>query len=270
MQRKSLVFFAIVLLCTAIAGYFLLNRNAEPPALAQEIAVPAPAVPAPPPPPVALVPVEPEILNPLETEPAEAPLPEPNKADALLLKALGKDLGKNWLALIVPDELIRRVVATVDNLPRKVLPASVVPLKRVQGAFVVSGSGDTLSIDSGNALRYAAYVQLIKAVDSAKLVSVYRQFYPLFQRAYVDLGYPKAYFNDRLVEAIDDLLAAPDLEEPARLVQPKVLYEFADPELQARSAGQKILMRMGRDNAAPIKAKLSEIRQQVARSPAAS
>ena len=49
---------------------------------------------------------------------------------------------------------------------------------------------------------------------------------------------------------IDHLLATPEIEGPIRLVQPKVLYEFADPELEARSAGQKLLLRMGAANAA--------------------
>ena len=46
------------------------------------------------------------------------------------------------------------------------------------------------------------------AIDARKLVAVYSRFYPLFQRAYRELGYPNKYFNDRLIEAIDDLLAA--------------------------------------------------------------
>lgn len=115
----------------------------------------------------------------------------------------------------------------------------------------------------GNAARYAAYVKLVRAVDAAKLVSVYVGFYPLFQQAYEELGYPKAYFNDRLVEATDDLLAAPELAGPIKLAQPGVLFEFADPDLEARSAGQKIMIRMGRDNAVQVKAKLREIRQLV-------
>jgi hypothetical protein len=134
----------------------------------------------------------------------------------------------------------------------------------------VVGSAETLAIDAKNPERYASYVQLIKSVDTPKLVAVYRQFYPVFQRAYVELGYPNAYFNDRLVEALDDLLAAPEPEEPIRLAQPKVLYEFADPALESRSAGQKIMIRMGRDNAVSIKAKLREIRQSVARGQGAS
>ncbi len=38
---------------------------------------------------------------------------------------------------------------------------------------------------------------------------------------------------------------------------------FADPELEARSAGQKILLRTGAANATAIKAKLREIRQEI-------
>ena len=197
--------------------------------------------------------------------PAAEPLPELDKSDAPLLKALGDALGKRWLALILPGELISRIVATVDSLPRANLPASIVPLKRARGAFLVSGKNETLAIDPANAKRYAPYVRFARAIDANRLVAVYRTFYPLFQSAYVDLGYPKAYFNDRLIEAIDDLLAAPALAAPVRLAQPGVLYEFADPKLESRSAGQKIMMRIGRDNAETIKAKLREIRQLVAR-----
>ncbi|HYL23657.1 MAG TPA: DUF3014 domain-containing protein [Burkholderiales bacterium] len=42
-----------------------------------------------------------------------------------------------------------------------------------------------------------------------------------------------------------------------------MLYEFADPDLETRSAGQKILLRMGPENAARVKAKLWEIRREL-------
>jgi hypothetical protein len=92
------------------------------------------------------------------------------------------------------------------------------------------------------------------------LVAVYVRFYPLFQQQYEELGYPGKYFNDRLVEVIDHLLAAPEVQGPIRVTQPKVLYEFADPKLEALSAGQKIMVRMGAENAVKVKAKLREIR----------
>src|SRR6185436_17861366 len=86
---------------------------------------------------------------------------------------------------------------------------------------------------------------------------------PLFQQSYEDLGYPGQYFNDRLVEVIDHLLQTPDLRGPIVLKQGKVFYEYADPALEARSAGQKLLMRMGPQNEASIKAKLKELRVYV-------
>jgi hypothetical protein len=100
-------------------------------------------------------------------------------------------------------------------------------------------------------------------MDTGKLVALYVRLYPLFQQAYRDLGYPDRYFNDRLVEVIDHLLATPSVPGPIKLAQPHVLYEFADPALEARSAGQKILIRIGPDNAARVKAKLRELRRQV-------
>jgi hypothetical protein len=64
-----------------------------------------------------------------------------------------------------------------------------------------------------------------------------------------------------LVEAIDDLLDAPEIDGRIELMRPKVLYEFADPDLETRSAGQKIMVRMGKENALRVKAKLGEIRE---------
>ncbi len=97
-----------------------------------------------------------------------------------------------------------------------------------------------------------------------KLTQIYINYYPLFQSAYEELGYPERYFNDRFIEVIDHLLQAPDIRGPVRLVQPKVYYKFADPELEKLSAGQKILIRMGIENSIIIKARLRVLRQLLA------
>jgi hypothetical protein len=99
---------------------------------------------------------------------------------------------------------------------------------------------------------------------------MYKQYYPLFQQAYVDLGYPEGYFNDRLVEVIDHLLATPDVTGPVMLRRPSVNYEFVDPELENRSAGQKMLIRIGPQNAAIVKVKLRELRNAIAKQEAAA
>jgi hypothetical protein len=160
---------------------------------------------------------------------------------------------------------VRRFVATVDNLPRSMVAMRVRALQPVGGPFAVDRDGEEFVIGSANAARYAPYVRALESVDAKQLAGVYLRFYPWFQQAYEELGYPKGYFNDRLVTVIDHLLATPEPKGPVKLVQPKVLYQFADPELEALSAGQKALLRVGPENSRRIKAKLRALRAEVAR-----
>jgi len=64
---------------------------------------------------------------------------------------------------------------------------------------------------------------------------------------------------------IDHLLATPEPAAPLAVLQPRVLYEFANPDLEARSAGQKALLRMGPENERLVKAKLREFRGAITR-----
>jgi hypothetical protein len=270
-------FIALLILLVAVAAYFLFARDETPPPAAvanvEPPSLPAPETPRPiqTMPPVELVPEpvpEPEpprALNPIEPLSPELPLPELSTSDEPFRLALGEVTGRTGLTQVLSEELIYHIVATVDNLPRKYLPASIVPLRRAEGVFIVEGKGESLVIGARNTKRYALYTAAAKAIDSARLVELYRHYYPLFQRAYQDLGYPQAHFNDRLVVAIDDLLAAPEPPAPIRLAQPKILYEYADHRLENRSAGQKIMIRIGRENAAVLKSKLQDIRARIAR-----
>jgi hypothetical protein len=158
-------------------------------------------------------------------------------------------------------------VATVDNLPRAQLPRKLVPLKAAEGQFVVGPGATGSEIVPANFDRYRPYVLAVEAIDTKQLVAGYVRFYPWFRDDYRQLGYPSGAFNDRLLAAIDDLLAAPDSEEHLALRQPKVLYEFADPDLEALSAGQKIMLRIGPHYAARVKTKLRKIRHALAAAP---
>ena len=99
--------------------------------------------------------------------------------------------------------------------------------------------------------------------DLSTLAELYRRYYPLFQDAYVNLGYPDGYFNDRLVEVIDHLLETPEISDPVQLVRPHVLYQYRDPQLEALSSGQKLLLRMGQEHASRIKTRLREFRELI-------
>ncbi|MGH8697101.1 MAG: DUF3014 domain-containing protein, partial [Burkholderiales bacterium] len=241
---------------------------------------PAPAVAAPPaPPPQA----EPEVRHPIEAarpettaEPAkEAPLPPLAASDKTVLGALAGLVGRKALAAFLADTgIVQRFVATVDNLPRSKASPRVWPVRPTAGRFTTTERNDGVYLGAENERRYEPLLQLMESADTGKLVALYVRLYPLFQQAYAELGYPKRHFNDRLIEVIDHLLATPELKGPIRLVPPEVkgpvrlerpwvLYEFADPDLEARSAGQKILLRMGAGNAGRVKAKLRDARRQL-------
>ncbi|MCZ7566202.1 MAG: DUF3014 domain-containing protein [Burkholderiales bacterium] len=252
---------------------------AAPPAQAQSgpSAAQAPAAPAPPAPearqPVeaAAPPAEPEVAS-----AAPQPLPSLGESDRAVQEALLGLVGKEAvLDFFNVGDHVRRFVATVDNLPRKRAPVRSWPVTPTPGRFVAERKGARSYLAAENFARYAPFVKLLTSVDTGKAVALYVRFYPLFQAAYEELGYPGRQFNDRLVEVIDHLLAAPDADDAVELVLPKydpsikverpwIMYEFADPALEARSAGHKILLRVGNENAARLKAKLAEARKRLA------
>jgi hypothetical protein len=111
-----------------------------------------------------------------------------------------------------------------------------------------------------NYARFDFLVNMATSPAPETVAGAYQYMYPLFQEAYVGLGYPDGYFNDRLVEVIDHLLSTPAPAEPILLVQPRVYYEYADPKLEALSGGQKLLLRMGSTNAAKVRQMLQALR----------
>jgi hypothetical protein len=252
------VALGFVILGAAAAAYYYSYYS-------QQTQVPPPAAPAP----RAAAPqagAEPAIRHPLDTTAGEpATLPTLENSDAMMRDALSGLLGrKSFDELVYPAQLIRRIVATVDNLPRETAPRRVMPVEPVPGAFGVSGTGEEVTLAAANSARYAPYVRVLQTLDSRALARGYADSYPLFQRAYAELGFPNNRFHDRLLEAMDDLIEAPELAGPVKLVRPKVFYQFADAELEGLSAGQKIMLRMGAENSAKVKAKLREIRRELA------
>jgi hypothetical protein len=230
-----------------------------------------PELPLPPPAPQAAAPqvAPPEdkpIEHPIEAAPAAQPLPALGESDNVFADALTQLIGAQAVKEhVIVQGGVRRAVATIDNLTREKLPQQALAVKPVGGEFKTTMTLEGPVIGADNAQRYAPYVKLIESVDTAKAARLYTQMYPLFQQAYRELGYPKGYFNDRLVQVIDHLLLAPEPAGPIRLTQPKVRYEFADPDLAALSSGQKVLVRMGPENARRVKAKLRELRAAVAK-----
>ena len=224
----------------------------------------------------------PTIRHPIEQAAVAAGQPKADAAapdaDAALRKALASLIGSQaMLAMVHTDDFVRRVVATVDNLDRAHAAPRLWPVVPAPGRFAtVRGSDGVEQIAPANASRYAPFVAFVESIDTARAAALYVQWYPMFQQAYRELGYPQGYFNDRLVAVIDRLLATPEPAPPlaVRLTEvkgpiaserPWVRYEFADPALEALPAGPKMLLRMGPDQAQRLKGKLAAFRAAITR-----
>ncbi len=258
--RRSSWLWPIVMVVAVVLAAALVWRGMH--RIEPAIAPPAPAAaePAAPPAPATTAPRFPiDAAAPA----AEAPtsLPALADSDSALQSAMAGLFAAVPLDRVFHLQAIAtRFVATIDNLPRPTVALSRMSVKPVDGALETAESGGTTLLRADNAARYSTDLRVMEQADTRQLVATYVRFYPLFQKAYEDLGYPNGYFNDRLVDVIDLLLATPDVPAPIALAQPKVLYEFADPALEQRSAGQKMLIRMGPVNESRVKAKLRDIR----------
>ena len=183
--------------------------------------------------------------------------------------AVNKELARNWpLAQLRKyfnlQEQARRLVITVDNLPREHVPSQLRVTRGVPELLRVKKEGETITLDPSNYERYDRIIGYVEKMDARKIGRLYAKFYPLLQRTYEETGFPEERFHDRVLAALDDMMDAPRPTGPIRLVQPKVLYRFEDDHLENLSAGQKIMIRVGPDNAARLRKVLARVRAAIA------
>ncbi len=245
---------------------------------------PPPSIPAvvverpePEPEPVFVEPAEEVIVVEPELEIVEQAvlLPALADSDEVVLESLSGIAGEtSVMRFFVSDNVVSRYVASVDALTSRQVPSQIMAVQELEGEFIATANeqpdmvirnsqGDPIPqyiLNPANYQRYDAQVEMFEALDTQELVTLYQEYAPLSQQAYVELGYPDGDFETRLIEVIDSLLSTPDIREPPRLIKPEAFYLFTDPDLEALPAGQKVLLRMGPANAQRVKAKLREIR----------
>ena len=254
MGPTRVALIVVALLGAAAAAWLLWPREPAP--------APAPVAQVKPAPPPEPAPVEHYPVP--ETAAPASPLPALDASDAPMQEGLTGLLSADAIRrFLLTESLVRHIVVTIDNLPRKTFAQRLSPVKPVGGLMATTGKAENLAVAPENAARYAPWVSAFGKVNAKSLVALYIRFHPLFQQAYVELGYPKGHFNTRLVQVIDHLLTAPEPAAPLKLTVPHVLYEYADPALEAESGGRKVLLRMGSAHAATVKAKLREIRREL-------
>lgn len=263
----TMVAIVVVVLIAVAAAFFLLRDKTPktPPSQATPVAV----IPAPVEEPEV---VQPEtIYEPPQVVPQPKPLPALNESDSTVLEALKELRGESLIALVVPQEVIRKFVLAVNGVAEGKVVAEYRPIVSPAQPFLVEKFAVTVDgnpveqqrLAASNYARYETYVSTLALLDMDTVVAIYKRFYPLLEEAFKELGLKKSNFHSVLIAALDNILAAPDVQGDILLVQPKVFYHFADPALEKMPQTHKLMVRMGPENARSVKASLRQLRAKL-------
>ncbi len=258
-MKKVVPFLLLIILFAGAAWYFFMKPVDPVHELPPPVIAPASTTTPEPSPPAleeAVVYPEPE---PVPVTPPE-PLPALNESDPDVKQGLADISGADPLTqYLVTDQVISRVVASIDSLTSRQVPVHINPIRPAENKLLIDKEGESLILSTQNFARYDGYVELLQTMDTGQLMTFYRRYYPLFQQAWEENG-GLGQFDDRLFEVIDNLLETPDIPGPVYLTKYEAVYLFEDPELEAMTAGQKVLARMGSANASTVKEKLVKLR----------
>lgn len=274
-NRFALFAIVLVLLLSA-GGYYYYIANSNSPKLIPNAPIVSPETPSSEPVAPESVP-EPEKIettstitetNPNNTEiPAAVfePVPTLAESDTFVHQKALAIINNNVIgSSLVTQDLIRQFVVFVDNLAQGELARKISPIKGPEKRFSASEITNKVYLDPDSYHRYDAYANVLASMDAQSLMATYRQLTPLFDEAFAELGYTNAKFNDRMLQAIKIMLAAPIIEDPIELTSISVNYKFADPDLEALPSAQKLLVRMGPENTRKVKAALQKLEGQLA------
>ncbi len=208
---------------------------------------------------------ESEIIEVIE-EPVvnEEALPELIDSDRYAVeKALAAANGMEITPILVEQDVIRHFVVFVDNLAQGELARKVSPVKAPKTDFTVTDVSNKTYLNPDSYHRYDIYADLVSNLDEQKLIETYHKLMPLLDQAFEELGYENSNFNNQMLKAIDVILDAPIIEHPIELSTISVNYQFVDPELESLPNAQKLMIRMGPENAKKVKAAMRKLKQQL-------
>ena len=203
------------------------------------------------------------------TAPTSLPLPELEGSDDLFRK----QWARLWSGTDVAhgtktEQLVRKATVLLDNFAQGKIVRNSLSTLSLKSPFVVDlvqpetneqDSVDVFQLNPKSYQRYSPIVTAITAVETHQIIRFYRQFRPLLQQAYKELGYPAGGIDDVVLTTLQKIQTAPIVEGEIRLIQPKVMYEFQNQNLEQRSALDKQLIRMGPANTRLLQQKAREL-----------
>jgi hypothetical protein len=163
---------------------------------------------------------------------------------------------KTWLQ---QKEIVRTVVAVVDNIAQGQSPAALLPFLAPEGKFQAVERDGAFYLDPRSYRRYDPLVNALAAVPDRTWITWYKTLRPTLEKAFRELGYPGVTFAQRLQQAVEQLTQVPPLPEPVALEKKLLSYTFADANLEILNPAQKHLLRWGPGNAARVQKKLRSL-----------
>jgi hypothetical protein len=190
------------------------------------------------------------------------PLPTLDESDDFVeAKTLAIANGMKIAPMILKKDIARQFVVFVDNLAQGNMVRKASPLKGPDTKFTVSEITNKIYLNPDSYHRYDLYANFIEELSDKDLISTYNELKPLFAEAFTELGYSNIDFDTRMQQVFSMVADAPIIEDPIELSSISVNYKYVDPNLEALPNAQKLLIRMGPENARKIKAAVKKLQQ---------
>ncbi|MEO5739409.1 MAG: DUF3014 domain-containing protein [Vicinamibacterales bacterium] len=245
-RRSPILLGAALLLIVVLAGaYFYLRAPTRPPATTARIE-------------------QPQSQRPAEAD-QSIPLPPLDESDPLVRELVSRlSSHPTVLSWLATDGLIVNFALVTHRIADGRSPAKELGFLGPIAPFRPRTSRDDLFIDPSSYRRYDKYAQAVSALDARGAARLYATLKPRLLDAQRRINPSGGEFDPVLERAIVQLLQVPVLHGEVELVPKGIGYGFADPKLEALSASQKQLLRMGPQNVQAIQQKLRDIADYLA------
>ena len=193
-----------------------------------------------------------------ETEPSKLPefvlqaTPESLNDSDTQVRSVAEEISPETGEWLKPEEQLRKWTLLVAQAAEGHTLYTNRPFTFKLVDFALEERDERYFISPQNFERYAAVVNVLANIPADKLVAYYRDWYPLLDNAFSELGLTGS-FDERVDLMIERILAVKVIVLPIELKKPtSVTYKFLDPELESASQIDKLLWRMGPENTRKI------------------
>jgi len=174
----------------------------------------------------------------------------------------GWSLPEGWLSR---NDLLPRAATLLVNLADGHIPNRQITHVVPSTPYPVRTIGDRYFVEPQGYLRYAPYLDVLEQVPPSELAGFLVRIDPLLTQALAQLGVrdqPKMLVQAAIAR-VDQMARLPISGDPQgiELLRPSVMYTYADPDLEALSALEKQLLRIGPANVRRLRAYLLELRR---------